>query len=300
MIKFKEIPIFILSFERLIYLKKLVSRLEKDGYTNLIIIDNASKDIDLLKYLHSLPYKVHFLEKNYGHLVLWNSGLFNSIIENNYYVLTDPDILPIDECPNDYVEQFYNVLQEYPKYWKVGFSLKIDDLLETFKNKYDVIRWESFFYENKISENPLLYEANIDTTFALYRPGGCQKNFGNAIRTGGVYTARHLAWYVNSNMLPQEDKLYFQSACVNKTTSWFNDSVINNINYWTIAKLIKKQRGIDYFKFNKKIITNEWLVDIKFGEILKTTFWLLSKKIKLNLKNLSKNKSDDKSLRIGR
>lgn len=37
-----KIPIFILSFNRLSYLKKIIRYLEKCGYTNIYIIDNMS------------------------------------------------------------------------------------------------------------------------------------------------------------------------------------------------------------------------------------------------------------------
>ncbi|MBP2657690.1 MAG: hypothetical protein H6Q69_722 [Firmicutes bacterium] len=283
---YKEIPIFIISFNRLNYLQQLISRLEKDDYTNIIILDNASTDQVLLKYLHSLPYKAHFFDNNYGHMVLWDCGLFNDIIENNYYVLTDPDILPIDECPSDYIKYFYDLLNRYPEYTKVGFSLKIDDLPETFKNKYVVIRWETLFYENILSQEPLLYEADIDTTFALYRPG-YPKAFYKAIRTAFPYTAQHLSWYINSKKLPQEDNIYFDSAKLNNISSWFNDSGITNTRIQTIIKLIDQQRNIGFYNLNKRIIKLEWLNDISFRDILKTAFFLLSKKIRQKYKTLS-------------
>lgn len=283
---YKEIPIFIISYNRLNYLKQLISRLEKDEYTNLIIIDNASTDKPLLEFLHSLSHKVHFLDKNYGHLVLWKSKLFDDIINNNYYVVTDPDILPIDECPSDYVKHFYDIIQCHPEYTKVGFSLKIDDLPEIFRNKYDVIRWESFFYENRLSEDPLMYEADIDTTFALYKPGH-PADFLKAIRTGYPYTARHLAWYIDSRMLPTEDKIYFESANLNSVSSWSSDHSINDVRIETMCKLLCKINQKDmynYYTMNKRIIKKEWLKDISFRDIFKTTFFLFSKKIRQKYK----------------
>lgn len=62
---FKNIPIFIVSYNRLEDLKLLISRLEKDGYNNIIILDNFSTDKSLLEYLNGLAsiYRVHFLKK---------------------------------------------------------------------------------------------------------------------------------------------------------------------------------------------------------------------------------------------
>jgi hypothetical protein len=280
-INFRSVPIFIVSYNRLSCLQLLIAKLEKDGYTNLIIVDNASTNKSLLDYLQSLPYKVHFLEKNYGHLVLWESRLFEDIINSTYYVLTDPDVIPIDECPSDYVEHFYDILKLYPEKTKVGFSLKIDDLPEHNPNKYDLIRWESFFYENKLSQKPLYYDADVDTTFALYRPG-YPKHFYNAIRTGFPYTARHLGWYTDTENLSDEDELYFKSA--NSSFSSYDDSAISQIRNSTIKKIAEKQENFSLYKLIKRVIKLERLTNTTFGEIFRITFFLLSKKIRQHYK----------------
>lgn len=120
---FKTIPIFIVSYNRLEDMKLLISRLERDGYSNLIILDNSSTDEKLLEYLGQLSsiYKVHFLDKNYGHMVLWECGIYDQFVQDNYYVLTDPDIIPVEECPDNYVEVFWEILQKCPQKHKVDF-----------------------------------------------------------------------------------------------------------------------------------------------------------------------------------
>ena len=79
---FYNIPIFIISYNRKETLKLCIERFQKDGYKNLIILDNASTDESTLAYLKDLSYKVIFFKKNYGHHVLWDCGLFNDIIKN--------------------------------------------------------------------------------------------------------------------------------------------------------------------------------------------------------------------------
>lgn len=106
---FFSIPIFIISYNRKNDLSFIVKRLLKDGYTNLIILDNASTESSLIEYLRHIKderINVVFLEKNYGHGVLWECHQFDDIIESQYYVLTDPDVFPINDCPNNYVEVF--------------------------------------------------------------------------------------------------------------------------------------------------------------------------------------------------
>ena len=147
---FFSITIFIISYNRLDDLRKCISFLEKDGYTNLNIIDNASTDIELISYLKKLKHNVYFLEKNWGPYVLWESHLFDSIVENEYYVVTDPDIIPIEQCPSDYIEYFYSILQNYPEKTKAGFSLKLDDIPDSYPYKYDVWRGESFYWERRL------------------------------------------------------------------------------------------------------------------------------------------------------
>lgn len=214
--QFKNIPIFIVSYNRLEDLKLLISRLEKDGYNNIIILDNSSTDKSLLEYLKGLAsiYKVHFLEKNYGHMVLWECGLYNQFIKDNYYVLTDPDIIPIDECPDNYVEVFWEILEKFPKKHKVGFALKIDDIPDSYPYKWDIIRYESF-YRNKITDAKYtIYDAPIDTTFALYAPSNRfaafdDEGFTSGIRMGYPFVARHLSWYLNPCNMSDEHKLCF-------------------------------------------------------------------------------------------
>ena len=54
----------------------------------------------------------------------------------------------------------------------VGFALKLDDLPENYKYKYDIIRFESFYWEKRMQYLFPIYDAPIDTTFAQYKPGG--------------------------------------------------------------------------------------------------------------------------------
>lgn len=246
---FKNIPIFIISYNRLTDLKKMVDKLTSDGYNNLIIVDNASDDENLLKYLHSLKCRVEFLDKNYGHKVVWKSQLFDDIINNGYYVVSDPDILPTPECPSDYVEFFWNILNQYPEVTKVGFSLKIDDLPVYNNNRMDIIRWESFFFDDVISIDPLLYRAEIDTTFALYRPG-IINDFYSAIRVGAPYEARHLPWYWKTNIEDEEISNYLNKGNVFGNT-YADIEKIKELKYKTIKRLYdNKSLGLSKWKLN--------------------------------------------------
>ena len=66
-----------------------------------------------------------------------------------------------------------------------------------------------------------MFVAPVDTTFAAYRPG---EPFGKkpAVRTGHPYLARHLAWYVDTGNLTEEESYYREHAS-SAVTSWNQD-----------------------------------------------------------------------------
>ena len=158
---FKSIPIIINNFNRFTYFLQLISWLEKNGYNNIYIIDNNSTFEPLLNYYKSTKYKVYYLSENVGHLSLWKTLIIKDF-EKSYYVYTDPDVVPIDECPDDILEHFYKILQSYRNNEKVGFGLKINDLPDCYSDKQKVIEWESR-YEDSLNptEENLFYKKNI-------------------------------------------------------------------------------------------------------------------------------------------
>lgn len=220
---YKEIPIYIISFNRLDCLKQLVFFLESHGYNNINIIDNNSSYPPLLDYLHSCPYPVNYLKENLGHLAFWRCNLFDEVIKKSLYVVTDPDILPINECPEDFLKVFYDILCKYPMITKVGFSLKLDDLPEHYELRDAVIEWERRFYTKQIGSVPCPYfKSYIDTTFALYGPqkkSPVEYQFYEAIRVGFPYEARHLPWYKDTEVSSEEDLFYLQT-CDKDVTTW--------------------------------------------------------------------------------
>lgn len=275
---FFSIPIFIISYNRLDVLKKCIARFENDGYKNIIILDNASTNIFLVDYLKTVKHKVYFLKKNYGHHALWKCGLFDTVINKNYYVLTDPDILPIEKCPANYVEHFYRILQRYPHKVKVGFSLKIDDLPESYPYKYDMIRFESFYWEKRLNDKDVLYDAPLDTTFSLYRPGYIEKrNFLQGIRTGYPYMARHLGWYVDIDNFSAEDSSYYRTA--NTVSTSMNHEAIRLNRAWIIAELLKRD-NITFYEIIKQVASYSYLkTSVSILSIIKGSAYIFIKKM---------------------
>jgi glycosyltransferase involved in cell wall biosynthesis len=214
-----EIPIIINNKNQLSYLKRLINSLEKRGYKNIYIIDNASTYEPLLKFYEETPYKVFLLGQNVGFCALWDTDVFDHF-KDQYYVYTDSDLEIVDECPDDFMVIMHYLLNKY-SLGKVGFSLLTDDLPDTFANRSEVQKWEARFQQNKVER--LAFQAMVDTTFALYKPN----IFGDAgmllaFRTSFPYSARHLPWYENTKALTDEQKYYYVNA---KTSSHWSSKV---------------------------------------------------------------------------
>ena len=206
-----DIPIIINNLNRLSYLKELIKSLHNRGYYNIHILDNNSTYPPLLEFYKLTNINVIYLKKNYGFKAVWESGVVKQFW-HSYYVYTDADLRIDDKCPNDFMEHFLNLLDKYKNCYKVGFGLRIDDLPDYFKNKEDVIQHESKFWIKSVEND--VYEAPIDTTFALYRPftGSACNLFQQNLRTGGAYVMQHLPWYIDSSNLSEEERYYVNNV----------------------------------------------------------------------------------------
>ena len=136
---------------------------------------------------------------------------------------------PDDDAPADAVEYFAELLFRYGDVDKVGFGLRIDDLPDAYQFRSEVVDWESQFWKSEAE--PGVYRADIDTTFALYRPT-VSKWTHRALRTGPPYVARHLPWYTDSSHLSEEDEYYRQHA-------------LPTVTNWDRAELPEALRGQD-------------------------------------------------------
>lgn len=215
----KDIPIIINSFNRLNTLKLLISSLEQRGATNIHILDNCSTYPPLVTWLDSTPYEVIHLPKNLGFKALWRHKPSRKRFCNDYYIYTDADLMLDEKCPGDIIERMFDLLKnKYPYAFKIGPSIRIDNLPDCYNRKKEVIEWESKFFHNPVSDS--LFRAPIDTTFALYRPGiGLSRRASlESYRMAAPYQIIHLPWYENSSSLTEEELYYKEHCCY--ATSW--------------------------------------------------------------------------------
>ena len=189
------------------------------GGERIFLVDNASSYPPLLDYLERTPHEVIRLPENLGAFALWRSVLPDLGLEGRF-VCSDPDVVPIDECPLDAIAYFGEILDRYPGYIKAGFGLRIDDLPEHYTMRDEVLTVERYNWERPLA--PRLYDAFIDTTFALYR-GPEAFDQVPAVRTGYPYLARHTTWYLDEQNLPDEERYYRDRSTL--TPWWSRDSV---------------------------------------------------------------------------
>lgn len=211
------IPAFIICRDRYTCTIGLVKWLESCGIQDIYLIDNDSTYEPLLEYYENTPHTVIRTGHNGGHHIPWNGGYVSKYASMQHYIVSDPDVMPIEECPTDMFEYFMSLFDKYPQIEKIGPGLKIDDLPDHYSLKRNVIAHESQFWRAE-SPEPGVYFAPIDTTLSIHKPH-IGHQFHNCIRTDSPYLARHLPWYVDSNNLTKEEK-HYRSRASQSVTNW--------------------------------------------------------------------------------
>lgn len=151
---------------------------------------------------------------------IWEWPPFRQACGSERYILTDPDSVPSDDCPLDWPSRLNTLLDRFGRL-KAGLGLRIDRIPLHYQRRDHVLSWESQFWQHPLA--PGVYDANIDTTLALYRPlSEVPYPAGSALRTGAPYLADHLAWYENLDDLTPE-------------LSWYYEHIEPGIAFWTAA-----------------------------------------------------------------
>lgn len=210
------VPVIINVRDRLAPLRQLIAWLEDCSDVEILLVDNASTYPPLLRYLETTPHRVVHLPTNLGHRAPWLSGVVQSVGLRRRYVVTDPDVVPDEECPRDVLAHLSHVLDVYPDADVVGLGLRIDDLPASFAHREAVLTWERQFWVDELA--PGIFRAEVDTTFALHREGPPRRS-GLQLRTGAPYLARHVPWYADSAH-PTEEELYYRAHADPSVNSW--------------------------------------------------------------------------------
>lgn len=211
-----KMPIFVNARDRLTCLRQLLSWLSDAGYCNIVIIDNASTYPDLVAFLRECSCPVLRLKTNLGHTALWRIRELRSVIRSEWFVYTDPDIVPIESCPRDVISHLYAVMNRHRDYVKAGLGLLLTDVPDCYYLKEFVLRGQENLYGREVE--PDVFEADTDTTFAVYRLGTPYVR-SPSLRTRGDCQGRHLSWYLDSAHPDDEEKYYRDHALETVTRS---------------------------------------------------------------------------------
>jgi hypothetical protein len=212
---------FIIMRDRASYAQLCLTALARAGLEP-VVVDQGSTWPGALEWLDVIEQggDALVLRKGNGHpRDLWGYEPFRELCGDDYYMVTDPDVVPSDDCPLDWPARLRDLLDRYPGYRKAGLGLRIDLIPETYQWRDKVISWEQQFWQCPIE--PGVFARGIDTTLALYRPlaeGGFV--IDGALRTGYPYVADHLSWYEDLDHLTPE-------------IDWYATHAEPGISHWT-------------------------------------------------------------------
>ena len=189
------IPVYLIVYELLYFVKKSVEQLKK--FTkNIHIIDNNSKYPKLLEYYDKeYEFFIDRMDNNYGHRV-WYEKIYGNF--PRIFAISDPDLEFNEKLPINFLEIMKELSNEYKKA-KVGWALDISDAELFYKwnsyNTYQSIQEIEKRYWIRKVHNPKyeLYNANVDTTFCIVNKGYLHEF--DAIRIAGDFTCKHIPWY---------------------------------------------------------------------------------------------------------
>ena len=197
------VPAFVIFRDRAQYAQRCVIALLAAGLEP-VIVDQGSTWEPALDWLDDMAQDgMRVLRHDGGHRGCWQWEPFRQACGTGRYVVTDPDVVPAQDCPADWLAHLGRVLDVYPGWQKAGLGLRTDNLPAHYRYRDQVVAWESQFARSQVE--PGIFGAPVDTTLALYHPLSDWDRFTlAALRTGAPYTADHLAWHEDLDDLDPE------------------------------------------------------------------------------------------------
>jgi len=196
--------VYIISYNLLTPLMKLVKDAETlDGVTEVVVVDNASTYAPLLSWYRESGVRVIHRPENQG-----PTRSFDVMDMSDWCVVTDSD-LDIGDVPKDVCYELRDVMERHESLKKAGLSLDTSDIPDTTLGQ-KMLKWESSFWKEKFVSG--FWNADIATTFAMYRPKSSWCGYRPAVRADRPYTARHVPWTWDLDNLTEEQKYYLNQS----------------------------------------------------------------------------------------
>ena len=221
--------IYINNRNLLTWPRSMAEKLKSEGH-QVTFVDNNSTYEPLRDWYLESGFRVLYLKENEGHTAPWNH--YGREMNDDYYVVTDPD-LDISNVPSDW-DALLTEAVRLTGASKCGLSLDdsripstnpawLDDMFYRYPKGGNPQSWGPVLRKGPVT----LYDRQVDTTFAVYKPG--TRYHVGGIRAGRPYTARHLPWHVVPELtgddrafeitLDDEFRFYLEHANDSSTTA---------------------------------------------------------------------------------
>jgi hypothetical protein len=214
----KKINAFIINRNLVSTLKSTIDFLKQDNRIQIIVLDQNSDYPELLEYYKHIQDEVIIYKYNFneGPHSVWDQRVCY-LHNDNPFILAYSDCT-YDNVPDNWLDIMLNILNT-TNYFKVGFSLSLDDLPKT-EMLDRILATETQYWKNKCDRG---WIAHIDTTFALYRS---HSGFSyDGLRLDKPYTIKHIPWYLTKNNVTKEWLYYVNN--VTGVSTW--GSILKNI-----------------------------------------------------------------------
>jgi len=223
------IPVYVVAFNNVTHVRHMVTCLLACGIAKDVrVVDNASTCPKLQEFLDGIAASrsevtVQRMVRNYGHTVCQTAVTDKPPV----YVVTDPDLHFNPSMPSNVLDVLLDVAEKLNAN-RVGLALDISEPRKFRASRHcpgrrSVAQFEAIYWGNPIpnAAGLELYDAAIDTTFALYRNGG----EGRHIRVAGGFTCQHLPWYrveylpPGAPAVPQEEQDAYDAVATLSSTA---------------------------------------------------------------------------------
>jgi hypothetical protein len=202
---FSNIPVYVLAHNNPTHLHAMVRFLRCYGVSNITVYDTASTlplHLDLLDALDA-HVTVQRLPDNAGPRAFLEPANLAGL--PRHFALTDPDLRPHPDLPPNFLAYLAFLTRAFPGR-KAGFALDLalrDHFLPGVHDPASgatIAEWEQAHFWGARLPTPLggppdpLFDASIDTTFAVYDRDAYTVGSGDGVRVGGTFTATHVPW----------------------------------------------------------------------------------------------------------
>lgn len=173
-----EVPVFVPCFNNPTYARDMLRQLRTLGFRRVVLVDNASTSPAMRDWLSRLGGEadVVALAENLGPRDIFLDPR-NFALLPRHFVVTDPDLALNRALPDGFLGDLAG-LSEQHRVGKAGFALDIsdrgamrDDQFRIGERDWKIWEWEAQVWEKalgSLEDGDGVYDADIDTTFALY------------------------------------------------------------------------------------------------------------------------------------